>query len=653
MTATNKAYTTVGVTGHIDHGKTTLVGVLTGVDTDTHPEEKRRGITIDLGFAAYQEANHTFAFIDAPGHQKYVGNLLAGVSAVDIGLLVVACDQGIQQQTLEHAGILKTLGVPKLIVAMTRVDLASAERQAELTEELEVFLSDFGFDAIPVIPVSSSTREGIDELRECLMQAADATTRPADWLAECCFRMPIDRVLNVPGRGLVVAGTIWSGSVAIGETLRFASGNEGMRVREIEVHGQMATESQFGMRTALNLTGQIDREIRRGEELVGLDASQPSPQLILEIELHPEASELQMPATVQLHTGTTSCSARISGGKLVAPRESAIVVAQPDMPLYATLGQACLLRRPYPVGSVAGGRVLATFPSIQQRPKKDLVALGEQLAMASDAVTKLRAWTDYLGEHEVSTAWCWEQLGLSESQVEATVRSVLSGDADGPQAVLKLGPKLVSQRRVEKARHYLLRLLEDQAKERDDAWAVEESLIKRAVHVASPLVIRHALNQLAQEQAIVSLNGMFAVASEKTLLSKKQRAKMEQMIKLFDGARMPPTAKELATQLAVSADMVMSLLRHATQQRVVIDLGQGFYISNAVFETLCEELAKRYGTQPELSVAEIRDTWQITRKHAIPLLEYCDKQQITNRRQDARVAGPQLATKFASQKEDA
>ena len=152
-----KTYTTVGVTGHIDHGKTSLVGKLTGIETDTHPEEKRRGITIDLGFAALTEGDHVFAFIDAPGHQKYVGNLLAGVSAVDIGLLVVACDQGIQEQTLEHASVLQTLGVPRLLVALSRIDLCDLERRAEVTEELEVFLSDYGFDDIPLIPVSSMT----------------------------------------------------------------------------------------------------------------------------------------------------------------------------------------------------------------------------------------------------------------------------------------------------------------------------------------------------------------------------------------------------------------------------------------------------------------------------------------------------------------
>ena len=171
------SYTIVGVIGHIDHGKTSLVGVLTGVDTDTHPEEKLRGITIDLGFASFSQGDYEFALIDAPGHQKYIGNLLAGVSAVDVGLLVVACDQGIQEQTLEHAAILQTLGVKKLIVAISRIDLSDEATKLELSEELEVFLADYGFVDVPTIPLSSVTGEGIDSLKSQLCEFARTTDR--------------------------------------------------------------------------------------------------------------------------------------------------------------------------------------------------------------------------------------------------------------------------------------------------------------------------------------------------------------------------------------------------------------------------------------------------------------------------------------------
>ena len=169
-------YSIIGVTGHIDHGKTSLVAALTGKDTDTHPEEKRRGITIDLGFASFNEQGHQFALIDAPGHQKYIGNLLAGVSAIDAGLLVVACDQGIQAQTLEHASILHMMGVEELIVVLSRTDLASEDMEAELREELELFLDDFGYQNTPMIAVSSVNGTGLAELKSELCRAAEGVT---------------------------------------------------------------------------------------------------------------------------------------------------------------------------------------------------------------------------------------------------------------------------------------------------------------------------------------------------------------------------------------------------------------------------------------------------------------------------------------------
>ena len=238
-------YTIVGITGHIDHGKTTLVRALTGVDTDTHPEEKRRGITIDLGFASFQESGHRFALIDAPGHQKYIGNLLAGVSAIDIGLLVVAADQGIQQQTLEHAAVVKALGVRHLLVAISRIDLVNAAAVAELSEELELFLHDVGFEEIPIVPVCAPSGVGMDTLRALMIKYAErASVSIADRAVQAAFRMPVDRVFSVAGRGLVVAGTIWTGQARVGDMLELAGTDQRWRIREIEVHGEIVESSQ-------------------------------------------------------------------------------------------------------------------------------------------------------------------------------------------------------------------------------------------------------------------------------------------------------------------------------------------------------------------------------------------------------------------------
>ncbi len=644
-----KTYTTVGVTGHIDHGKTSLVGVLTGVDTDTHPEEKRRGITIDLGFAAMNLDEHTFAFIDAPGHQKYVGNLLAGVSAVDVGLLVVACDQGIQKQTLEHAAILKTLGVPKLIVALSRIDLAE-QRQEEVAEEIEVFLSDFGFEEIPIVRVSTITGQGIDDLKaELLRAAAGSVGRRSEKLSQASFRMPIDRVLHVPGRGLVVAGTIWTGHVSVGDTLQIAGADESLRVREIEVHGEMVSASRPGMRTAINLAGSTGQSITRGAELVAPGTHQPMDTMVVEIEVYPESAEVSCPTTVQLHTATTSCSARLSGVKQLTAGSKAVVVVEPERPIVATLAQACLFRRPYPIGAFAGGRVLAAF-SEPQRKKRDLIALGTGIAQAverglektsatEEAAELLRAWTQFQKELVIDANWCARQLGVLAADVDAVIKAAAKS-AD----ITQFGKRLVSAQLIQDVRKRILKLLEGQAQTADDDWSVCDSIVQRVRSMASAEVIQFSLKQLVKEQAIVEYNGMLAIASEKTLLSNKQRAQMDQILQCYADSRTPPTTKEIAEKMGVSQQAVNSLVRHASQQKILLDLGQGLFISTPVFGSLCAELQSMFKQQPELTVAMIRDGWSVTRKYAVPLLEFCDREQITIRSQDVRVAGPTLAS---------
>ncbi len=284
------SYTIVGVIGHIDHGKTSLVAALTGIDTDTHPEEKRRGITIDLGFAAFNHGDHQFALIDAPGHQKYIGNLLAGVSGIDVGLLVVACDQGIQAQTLEHAAILQSLGVEKLIVAISRIDLSDDATLAELREELEVFLGDYGFAEIPIVPVSSVSGAGIDALKEQLCSFA----RDSDRVAGSHFRLPIDRVFSVEGRGCVVAGTTWSGQVAVGDTVQIAGTDKTARVREIECHGEVIQHSRLGQRTAMNLAGVSANELTRGDELVTPGTHRTATRVLVDLQMFRETQPLRL-----------------------------------------------------------------------------------------------------------------------------------------------------------------------------------------------------------------------------------------------------------------------------------------------------------------------------------------------------------------------
>lgn len=624
------SYTIIGVIGHIDHGKTSLVAALTGVDTDSHPEEKRRGITIDLGFATFTHGSDQFALIDAPGHQKYIGNLLAGVSAVDVGLLVVACDQGIQAQTLEHAAILQSLGVSKLIVAMSRIDLVDESTQLELAEELELFLAEFGFEDIPRVPLSSVTGEGLDDLRTLLSEMARTTERAATGH----FRMPIDRVFTVEGRGCVAAGSPWSGVLEVGDQLQIARTGQLVRVREIEVHGSDATQSRIGVRTALNLAGVSATELARGDELVSKDTHSPASRILVELKMFVDAGEIKCPTTIQFHTATSATAARIFGPRSIPAGGSEVVIVDLEQPVVATPGQACLFRRPYPVGSFAGGRILGSVqPAAKQTTR--LLKLGAQLRGAS-AADRITAWIEFLGECPVDSLELRAQLDLDPKQLQAAITSCIESGALLNSADGKI---LTSPSLLERLSKFILKVLAHQAESMDDAWLDERSVIQRATPIAATETTHTVLTQLIKDKKVVRVNRMIAVPSEQTVLSKKQLNRMNQLLSLYRDERKPPTLKEAAAALESPSDTVASLIRFATQQRILIDLGHGFFISQQSFNVLCSELRELFIESPERSVAEIRDHWGITRKHAIPLLEFCDKSAITVRNGDARIQG--------------
>lgn len=630
------SYTIVGVIGHIDHGKTSLVAALTGIDTDTHPEEKQRGITIDLGFASFSQDDHTFALVDAPGHQKYIGNLLAGVSGVDVGLLVVAVDQGIQAQTLEHAAILQSLGVSQLIAVLSRIDLADDARKASLAEELELFLADYGFEDVPTVAVSTVTGQGLDDLRGLLV----AHARQHQRTASKHFRMPVDRAFTIEGRGTVVAGTPWSGKVTVGEYLQVARNGERVRVREIESHGESVDQSQLGMRTAMNVVGATS-EIARGDELVGQQTHRTTSRLIAEVKMFRDAAEIRCPTTIQLHTATTACAAKISGVKRLRGAESAVVVIDTESPIVATFAQQCLLRRPYPVGSFAGARVLGSVESVSGQTSR-LIELGANLIHSDDS-ERIAMWVDFLGEFVVDELDLELTLGIAPDRQADAISSVLERD----QIEMPVQGRLVSRARLDTIAGYIEKVMKHQAEASDDAWLDESALIQRVGTTGSAEVIRWMLTQLVDQKRLVKVNNLVAIASEDTVLSKKQLARMNQILKMFAGSRTPPTVKEIAKELQTTMDSVSSLIRFATQQRVLIDFGDGFLMDRAAFTDVCRDLNSLFQNQSERTVADVRDHLKITRKRAIPLLEYCDAVGITVRDGDKRRAGTGLVNLLA------
>ena len=448
--------------------------------------------------------------------------------------------------------------------------------------------------------------------------------------------MPIDRVFTIEGRGCVVAGTPWSGTVAVGDHLQLSRTGQVVRVRGLEVHGQAVDVSKVGFRTAVNLAGASSTEIERGDELVTENSHRPTRRVVAHVKMFQETSELRCPATVQLHTATTACSARIIGVKRLLPGEEAIVVIDTDRLIVATHQQPFLLRRPYPVGSFAGGRIVASVDPSERKTAK-LLELGKAL-WGSDATGRLTAWADFRGELSIDPNWAESQLGVTPEQlpplIEQCAREGRSNLIEG---------RLVSKTTIDRVTAYILKVLTQHAESGDDAWLDEESLLRRIRSAGSPAVGRQIMEQMLGQGKLVRVNRMISIPSEQTVLSKKQRARMEQILEVFRGSSTPPTIKELASQFDISIDAVNSLVRFATQQRILVDLGNGFFIAQEVWMSLLGELKERFESSPDLSVSEIRDLWKVTRKHAIPMLEYCDRMELTTRHQDVRSAGRALS----------
>ena len=392
----------------------------------------------------------------------------------------------------------------------------------------------------------------------------------------------------------------------------------------------------------MNITGVSATDVSRGHELLEPDVFRVSRHLLVELKTVRDGAELKCPATLQLHLGAAAVSARITGVRRLRPGESAVVLVETNQPVVGTFGQKCLFRLPYPVGTVGAATILASIGDELTRARK-LVELGEKLAIF-EATDRLVAWTEFLGETAPTPNWCELQLGIPVEHQADTIAAATSNDSVDS---LNDGKLLVSKVATDNVRRFVTATLKRHADEEADAWCVEESIIQQAKSFGTTQMIRRAVESLVDDKTIVRLGMRIAIASDENSLSKKQLARMEKIVALFENNRHPPSTKEIASELQLPIDAVTSLSRFAVQAGILLDCGDGLLLSASTFETLCDELRQLFSESSERTVAEIRDHWAVTRKHAIPFLELCDSLKVTNRRENVRTAGPMLPVESA------
>jgi selenocysteine-specific elongation factor len=625
----------VGTAGHIDHGKSSLVLALTGTNPDRLAEEKRRGITIDLGFAFLEEPGVRFGFVDVPGHEKFVSNMLAGAAGIDLALLVIAADEGVKPQTREHFEICRLLGIKRGIVALTKCDLLDAEALGLVKLEIQDYLRGSFLETAPIVAVSAKTRSGLEDLKTELVQEA-AALQEKD--SEGIFRLPIDRSFSIKGFGTVVTGTLLSGNIAPGDEVALLPGGERLRVRGVQSGGKAADRAYAGQRTAINLAGIEHTAVRRGMALTIPGRFRPTMRIDVRIELISSSPTLKQRSRVHFHSGTfeTVAEVRFHETEQLGAGENGFAYLRLQDPALVLPGDRFIIRQFSPVVTIGGGVVL---DNLARRPTRKDAGRVEFLKTleASDARKILRAMTLRsifgLGEQEIAARTRW-----SPGRIQETANLEEAG------AHLKIVSRspllLVGQESFADLQSRILAALDSFHKANPLTPGIaREDLRAKVARRARPETFRAALEQLAKEQKLVLQGETVKRAGAEVQLLPEEKRAYEQIESAFAKAGLTvPPVKEVLTQLAVepkrAEKLLQMLLREKKLMRVSMEL---IFHASALSEMRQKVASYKKAKSERISVPAFKELTGISRKYAIPLLEYLDRERVTRRAGDERV----------------
>ncbi len=622
---------TVGTAGHIDHGKTALVRALTGIDADRLEEEKRRGITIDIGFAHLEIDGLRLGFVDVPGHERFVRNMLAGVGGIDLVLLVIAADEGIKPQTREHFDICRLLNVRRGITVLTKADLVEAETLGVVRLEAEEFLRGSFLDPAqaPVVPVSAKTGAGLDELRRELARVA-GDVRARDALA--LPRLPVDRVFTMRGFGTVVTGTLISGSIRKEDELEVLPGGRRVRVRGVQVHGTAAEQAAAGQRTALNLAGVATEELSRGVMLAPPDTLRVTRRLDTIITLLPGTRPLRNHSRVHFHAYTAETIAEVVlyEFKELRPGEAGYAQLRLTEPMLLLPGDRFILRQFSPVVTIGGGAVVEAFA--ERIPAQAHGARAAWLAQldAADMREALRSRVASRGTQGMTMAEAVERSGMPRGLVEKIAADLI--------AVRRVSDVLVDQAALVKLADKTTAALNDFHRHNPLAMGVSREELRGSLDGVAPELFAHVLQQLAVA-AKVEISGETVKLPGRGVVLKDEEAEAKRTIEgAFAKAGLKvPALKEVLATLPVDRGRAQKIVTLLLRDRVLIKLGDDLVFHRDALEALRRELATYKTKSPKIGVAQFKDLTGVSRKYAIPLLEYLDRERVTRRVGDERV----------------
>ncbi|HFK4062704.1 TPA: selenocysteine-specific translation elongation factor [Kluyvera ascorbata] len=597
----------IATAGHVDHGKTTLLQAITGINADRLPEEKSRGMTIDLGYAYWpQPDGRVLGFIDVPGHEKFLFNMLAGVGGIDHALLVVACDDGVMAQTREHLAILQLTGNPTLTVALTKVDRVDTARIDDVRREVADVLREYGFEQATLFETAATENRGIDELRDHLRQLS-AREHPENQR----FRLAIDRAFTVKGAGLVVTGTALSGDVRVGDTLWLTGMDTPMRVRGLHAQNQPVEQAHGGQRIALNIAGAAQKEdLNRGDWLLSEAPPAPSERVIVELQSHVPLTQWQ---PLHIHHAASHITGRVS---LLEDNLAELVL---DAPLWLADNDRLVLRDISAKVTLAGARVVTLNSPRRGKRKPEYLAWVAALALAKEDAQALAVHLTRDAVNLRDFAWARQLSTQGLEKLIAQPGFILAGDSllDAPLAA-RWQRKLMDALATYHEQH------------KDEPGPGRERLRRIALPMEDEALVLTLIEQMRESGVIASHHGWLHLPDHKAGFTEEQQAVWQKAAPLFGDE--PWWVRDLATQTGTDENTMRSVLRLAAQQGMITAIVKDRYYRNdriVTFASMIRELDQEKGST---CAADFRDKLNVGRKLAIQILEYFNRIGFTRRR---------------------
>lgn len=624
----------VGTAGHIDHGKTALVKALTGIDADRLEEEKRRGITIDLGFAHMDlprgngETLH-LGFVDVPGHERFVRNMLAGVGGIDLVLLVIAADESIKPQTREHFDILQLLGVKRGITVLTKSDAVDAETIEVVRLEVEEFLRGTFLEApkAPIVAVSSLTSAGLEDLKQALLAAA-AEIEPRD--SQALARLPIDRVFTMKGFGTVVTGTLISGTIRKDEELEVFPTGRRVRVRGVQVHGNTSDAAVAGQRTALNLTGASTEDLSRGMTLAPPATLEATRRLDVQLRILPSASRaLKTRTRVHFHSNTmeTVAELRLHGQTQVEPGES--VFARVVLPETALLlpEDRFIIRQFSPVVTIGGGIVLDASPT------KRAAGLAEFLNLLVtgrlEQILEARIARQGFSGLEMKTLVA--ETGFSLERIHNLLAQMVQ---EGN--IVRIAETFVQAGSLEALKLALFQKVEQFHQQNPLAPGIGREQLRDQRSV-SPEIFDAVLNMLVRNKKVEVTGDLVRLAGRGVVMKEEEAESKKKIEDAFATAGLKvPALHEVLAGLKVDKLRAQKIVTLLLRDRVLVKVSEGLVFHRSALEGLRRQMAAQKAKSSKIDVGGFKEMTGVSRKYAIPLLEYLDRERVTKRVGDAR-----------------